>query len=539
MANILICDKLEAVGIQRLEQMGIQVDNRPGLTGEQLVSALQNADAAIVRSGTRITASLLENPGKLRAIARAGVGVDNIDVPAATRKGIVVMNTPGGNTISAAEHTIALLLSLARHIPAADAGMKQGKWERNRYLGTQITGKTLGIIGLGRIGREVATRAAGLQMKVIGYDPFMSPDRVNQLGITGFSKLSDMLPHCDFLTVHVPMTEQTNGLIGEKELKTLPNHCRILNVARGGIIDESALIEALNTGRIAGAALDVFTHEPLPGTDPLIGTKNLVLTPHLGASTAEAQEAVALEAADLLIDFLQKGIVQCAVNMSSIQRTELEEIRYFIDLARRLGLLQAQLADGPIQRAELHYRGDLYKKNTKMLTAAFAAGLLEHSLHESVNIVNAEMLAKERGIEIVESGNVHKGDFANLMHTEVYSSSGSKRAAATLFGNQYIRLVQLDDFRLESYLDGTLLTFVHQDVPGLIGYVGTIFGKNNVNIASMNLGRQTPGGEAVAVLNLDCLPPESALQEVKKHEKIRSLQVLKLPPSGELPFWLA
>lgn len=537
MPRVLVCDKLESAGTDFLKKAGIDVDNRPGLTGAALADALHAADGAVVRSGTRITAELLESPGKLRAVVRAGVGVDNIDVPAATRKGVVVMNTPGGNTVSAAEHTIALLLSLARHIPAADAGMKAGKWDRGKYVGAQVAGKTLGVVGLGRIGREVARRAAGLDMKVVGYDPFVTPDRAAQLGIQAVSSLDELLPKCDFVTLHIPMTEETRGLIGAREMELLPKNARLLNVARGGIIDEQALAEALKSGRVAGAALDVFTQEPPPADSPLLKAPNIVLTPHLGASTVEAQEAVAVEAAQLLVDFLTRGVVSCAVNMAAFNRAELDEMRHYVDLARRLGLLQAQMAAGPILKAELVYRGDLARKSTKLLTAAFAAGLLEYRLHESVNLINAELLARERGIQIQESANPHKGDFANLLHTEVFTEKKSLVASATLFGNQYLRLVQLGPYRMESYLDGVLLVFTHRDVPGLIGYIGTVFGKHNVNIAAMNVGRQQPGGEAIAVLNLDSPPPDAALQEVKANEKIYNLMVVKLPPVGEMPVW--
>ncbi len=537
MPRVLICDKLDAAGIDLLVKAGIEVDNRQKLTGEKLAEALRAADGAIVRSDTRITAELLETPGKLRAVVRAGVGVDNIDVPAATRKGVVVMNTPGGNTISAAEHTIALLMSLARHIPAADATMKAGKWDRSKYVGAQVAGKTLGVVGLGRIGREVARRATGLDMKVVGYDPFLAPDRAAQLGIQAVSSLNELLPHCDFLTVHVPMTEETKGLIGAAQFELMPKNARLLNVSRGGIIDEQALADALNSGRVAGAAIDVFTKEPPPADNPLLKAPNIVLTPHFGASTVEAQEAVAVEAAQLLTDYLTRGVVQCAVNMAAFNRTELDEMRHYVDLARRLGLLQAQMATGPIAKAELVYRGDLARKSTKLLTAAFAAGLLENRLAESVNLINAELLAKERGIEIVESANPNKGDFSNLLQTEVFSDKKSLVASGTLFGSEYLRLVQLGKYRMESYLDGIMLAFSHRDVPGLVGYIGTVCGKHNVNIASMNVGRQAPGGEAVAVLNLDSPPPEEALKEIRAHEKIYNVSVVKLPAIGVMPVW--
>jgi len=537
MPRVLICDPLEAAGLDILKAAGIDIDNRPGLKGEALQDALRASDGAILRSGTKFTAKELENPGKLKCVVRAGVGVDNIDVPTATRKGVIVMNTPSGNTVSAAEHTIALLLSVSRHLPAADASMKAGKWDRKSFLGTQVAGKTLGVIGLGRIGREVAKRAIGLDMKVLGYDPLMAPDKAAEFGIKAVATRDQLLPVCDYLTLHIPYTEQTKDFIGARELAMMPKGARVLNVARGGVVNEQALSDALTSGHIAGAGLDVFLEEPLPADHFLRKAPNAVLSPHLGASTVEAQEAVAVEAAHLLVDYLQKGVVQCAVNMAAVNRTEMGEMRPFVDLARRLGMFQSQTVQGSARKVTLQYRGDLAKRNTSLLTAAFTAGFLEQHLLHAVNVVNAQMLARERGIEIVTSVSEHKGDFANLMHTEVETELGTFIAGGTLFGDRYLRLVQLGEFRLDSYLDGILMVFPHQDVPGLIGFLGTELGRHNVNIASMNLGRLKPGGDAVAVLNLDSQPSAEALKEVAKHPKIKSVQVVKLPPSGEMPVW--
>lgn len=537
MPRVFISDKLESGGLELLKQASLDLDNRPGLTGSALQEALQAADGVIVRSGTKITADLLDNPGKLRAIVRAGVGVDNIDVPTATRKGIVVMNTPGGNTVSTAEHTITMMMALSRLIPAADASVKQAKWERSKFVGTQLAGKTLGIVGLGRVGREVARRAAGLDMKVIGHDPFLSPDRAAQLGIESMPDLASLLPRCDYLSVHTPLTEETKNLIGARELGLMKKGTRIVNCARGGIINEEALAEALRSGQLAGAALDVFVQEPPPADHPLLKLPNVVMTPHLGASTVEAQESVALEAAQLLIDFLTKGVVGFAVNMAAVDRTELKELRLYVDMARRLGLLQAQMAQGAIRRAELQYRGEIARRSTKLVTAAFTAGLLEFRLDENVNIVNAELLARERGIDIIEQISPRKGDFSTLIHTEVTTDKKTYTASGTLFGNQYLRLVQLGPYHLDTFMDGIMLIFTHRDVPGLIGFIGTIFGKHKVNIAQMTVGRQMPGGEAIAVLNLDSQPPEDALKEVRAHPQISSLSVVRLPPAGEMPAW--
>lgn len=537
MPRVLISDKLEAPGLDLLRQAGVELDERAGLTGAALQEALRAADGVIIRSGTRITAELLENPGKLRAIVRAGVGVDNIDVPAATRRGIVVMNTPGGNTVSTAEHTIAMLMAMSRHIPAADASVRANKWERNKFVGTQLAGTTLGVIGLGRVGREVARRAAGMDMKVIGYDPVLAPEKAAQLGVEAVAGLDQLLPKCDFVTVHTPLTEETKNLIGPAQFAQMRRGVRLLNCARGGIINEEALAEALRSGQVAGAALDVFVQEPPPADHPLLKLPNVVFTPHLGASTVEAQVTVAREAAQLIIDFLTKGVVQYAVNMAAVDRAELEEMKLYVDMARRLGLLHAQMCQGAVRRVEVSYRGEIARRSTKLVTAAFTAGLLEFRLAQSVNIVNAELLARERGIEIVEQISPKKGDFGTLIRADVFTEKKTYIAAGTLFGNQFLRLVQLGPYHLDTYMDGVLLIFTHRDVPGLIGFIGTIFGKHQVNIAQMTVGRQQPGGEAIAVLNLDSPPPEEALAEVKSHPQISSLCVVKLPPAGDMPAW--
>ncbi len=537
MPRVFIADKMEAAGLDMLRQAGIELDERHGLTGAALQDAIRAADGVVVRSATKITADLLQDPGKLRVIVRAGVGVDSIDVATATRKGIVVMNTPGGNTISTAEQTITLLLSVARQLPAADASVRQGKWERNKFVGAQVAGKTLGVIGLGRIGREVARRAAGLDMKIVGFDPFLAAPATSQLGITTVGDLNSLLPLCDFLTVHTPLTDETRDLIDSRALALLPKGARVINCARGGIINEEALLNALKSGHLAGAALDVFVQEPPAADNPLLKLPNIVLSPHLGASTVEAQLAVATEAAQLLIDYLTRGVVGFAVNMASVDRRELDEVRLYVDMARRLGLLHAQMSQGAIVKAELQFRGDLARRSTRLITGAFAAGLLETRLDQNVNIVNSRLLAAERGIEIIEQTNSSTGDFGTLLQVDVHTEKKSFTAAATLFGNQYIRLVQLGPYRLDAYLDGILLLFTHRDVPGLIGFIGTIFGKYGVNIAQMTVGRQQPGGEAIAVLNLDSPPPEEALKEVRDHAQISSLNVVKLPPAGVMPPW--
>lgn len=534
MRRVLICDPLPAEGLAILERTpGIELDPRTGLKGDALRAALAESDGCVIRSGTTLTAELLKGQKRLKVIVRAGVGVDNIDVPAATREGIVVMNTPGGNTLSTAEQTIALLLAMCRHIPAADASMRAGKWDRKTFVGTQLAGKTLGVVGLGRVGLAVAKRAIGLEMKVLGYDPFLSVEKAAQLGIESVSQLGDLYPRVDILTVHVPATDETRGLIGAEELAALRRGSYVLNCARGGIIDEGALAAALERGHLAGAGLDVFEVEPPTGS-PLLKMPNVVVTPHLGASTAEAQLNVALEAAQLLADFFTTGNVRFAVNMGSIDPTELADLRRHLDIAHRLGLLQSQVARGTIRRANIHYLGEATKKNTKLITAAFAVGLLERRLEENVNLVNSVLLAQERGLPIAEQITTEPTDFSTLIRTEVETDQEVSVASGTTRGTQYNRLVRLGPYRLDTFLDGTMLVYMHQDKPGLIGFVGTVFGKHGVNIAQMTVGRKQAGGDAIGVLALDSEPPEAALAEIRADPRITSVQVVKLPPFGEV-----
>ena len=540
MPRVYISDKLEEAGMEILRAAGLEIDNRPGLKGEDLKEAIRAADGVVVRSGTRITPELLEDPGALKAVVRGGVGVDNIDVAAATRKGIVVMNTPDANTLSTAEHTISLLMALARHIPAADASMRSGKWEKNRFLGAQLTGKTLGVIGLGRIGREVARRAAqGLGMRVIGFDPVLAPSASAQLGIQTAPSVDELCPQCDFITVHTPLTTETRHMVGARQLALLPAGARVINCARGGIIDEKALLESLDSGHLAGAALDVFETEPLPADHPIVSHPKMVITPHLGTATLEAQVLVARESAQLLVDFLCKGQVRFAVNMAALDRAEMEEVRPYVDLARRLGILFAQMVRGSITRAEIRYRGDVADKPTRLITGSFAAGLLENYLEQHVNLVNARVLAQERGITIVEEQTSEKGDFSSLIEVVVQTDKKEYRASGTLFGNRHLRLVQLGAYRLDAHLDGTLLLFTHRDVPGLIGFIGNLFGQQNINIAHMTVGRQEKGGEAIAVMNLDGQPPAEAIEQVANHPQVGSVSLVNLPPMGIMPGWFA
>jgi D-3-phosphoglycerate dehydrogenase len=449
-----------------------------------------------------------------------------------------VMNTPGGNTISTAEHTMALVLSLARNVPKANDSLKSGKWDRNKFTGTQLEGKTLGVIGLGRVGLAVAKRAQGFGMTVLGFDPFLAADKALEYGVESVKRLDDIWGRCDFITLHTPMTAETRNLIGPAEIAQMKPSVRIINCARGGLIDETALAEALNSGKVAGAAIDVFEPEPPAAGHPLVGHPLVVVTPHLGASTEEAQVSVAVEAARLLTDFLTRGQVRFAVNMPALDKAELDDVRLYLNLAWRLGMLHSQMDRGTLKSAKITFRGEVALKNTKLITASFAAGLMETALEQQVNLVNAIPLARERGIVIEERSADAAADFATLIQTEITTERKAYAASGTLFGKQFLRLVRLGDYLLDAHMDGTLLIFTHKDRPGLIGFIGHTLGDEGVNIAQMNVGREHQGGEAIGVVNLDSVPSAQALENLRHNPHILSLSVIKLPPLGAGPHWL-
>jgi len=541
MHRVLITDNLSPAGLQILQESpGLEVDVRSGLSPAAVREALKEADGIIVRSATKLTAELLEGQPRLKVIVRAGVGVDNIDLAAATREGIVVMNTPAGNTVSTAEHTIAMMMALSRNIGPASSGMRDGKWDRGKYTGTQLAGKTLAVVGLGRIGQSVAKRARGLEMKVIGYDPFLSADRAAEQGIELFRDIDEIVPLCDYLTVHTPLTEETQNLINAERIAKMKRGVRIINCARGGIVDEEALADAIESKHVGGAALDVFINEP-PGNSRLVKLPGVLCTPHLGASTDEAQELVAVEAAEIIVGYLLRNEVRHAVNMAPISAAEMADMKQYLQLAHRLGLLLAQLSKGRgLRAARILCRGEAATKKTKLITSSFAAGLLEAALDENVNIVNAELIARERGIPITESTSSEPGNFSTMVSASVETDQGELSAAGTMFGNEFLRLVRLGNFHLEAYLDGLLLIYRHRDVPGVIGFIGTVFGKHKVNIADMALGREknVPGGSSIAVLHLDNEPSAAALAEVGNHPEVTGVELVRLPPaSAQLP-WL-
>lgn len=543
MPRVLITDPLSKAGLRILQETpGIEIDDRGGqkMTPEQLREAVSLADGVIVRSGYKLTPDVLKDQTKLRVIVRAGVGVDNIDLPAATREGVVVMNTPAGNTTSTAEHTLAMMMALSRNIAPACATLKAGKWDRKSFTGTQLAGKSLGVVGLGRIGLTVARRCVALEMKVLGYDPFLSAERAAEQGIELYRDLDDMITKCDYITVHTPMTPDTENLINAARIATMRPGVRIINCARGGIVNESDLADAIESGHVAGAALDVFVTEP-PKDFRLINLPQVLVTPHLGASTEEAQELVAVEAAEIIAGFLTRNEVRHAVNMAPISAAEMADMQIYLDLGLRLGLLLAQLnKSAGVRAANLQFKGEAATKKTKLIANSFAAGLLSAALSEEANIVNAELLARERGIEIKEEISTEIGDFSSLVSATLITDQGEITAAGTVFGKQFLRLIKLDHFHLDAYLDGILLLYHHIDRPGVIGHIGTICGRHNVNIAQMALGRiaDRPGGESIAVLHLDNEPSADALAELSQHPAVTKLQLVRLPKAGAPLPWL-
>jgi D-3-phosphoglycerate dehydrogenase len=541
MHRILVLDTIAQEGLDILNSAeGIEYEVRTGLKGEELRKALNEFDGAILRSGVKITPESLEGNTRLKALVRAGVGTDNIDKAAATRRGIVVMNTPSGNTISTAEHAFALMLALSRNIAAANQSLVDGRWDRKDYMGTQLAGKTLGIVGMGRIGREMATRALAFAMKVIAYDPFLTEEQATALGVRVVSTVDEMLPEIDYLTVHTPLTPETKGLISMKQLDKVKPGLRLINAARGGIFDQDAMIEGLKSGKLGGVALDVYENEPCTNS-PLFGMKNCVCTPHLGASTEEAQTQVAVEGIHLLLNFLRTGEIRHAVNVASLDPKTLDELRGYLDICHRLGLLLSQWHGGGVDKVTLTYRGEISGRDTRMLNNAFCAGLLERALGEEINIINAEMLLRERGIELSEQKHREMSAFASSITAEVSGGGQSVRAGGAMLGINMPRLIMLDGYRLESFLDGSLVVFTHQDVPGIIGKIGTVFGAHNVNIAQMAVGRDSdsPGGKAIGVLNLDGTVPAATLEALVALDGIHAAKIIELPKRGAMPSWLA
>ncbi|MEC7109170.1 MAG: phosphoglycerate dehydrogenase [Planctomycetota bacterium] len=540
MNRVIVLDSIAREGLDLLEQAeGIEYEVITGLAGSELREALNKFDAAICRSGVKITAEALEGNKQLRAIARAGVGTDNIDKVAATRTGIVVMNTPTGNTLSTAEHAFSLMLSLSRNIAPAYHSLCEGRWDRKKFMGSQLGGKTVGIVGLGRIGQEFAKRAQAFEMEVYAFDPFLSAEMAAQLGIQRVENVKDMLPKLDYLTVHTPLTPETRNLIDVEELELLKPGARLINCARGGIYNEAALVQGLESGQLGGVALDVFENEPCTDS-PLFGKPGVLCTPHLGASTEEAQTQVAVEAVQLITRFLQSGEIRHAVNTAALDPATLKSLSGYLQVAYRLGLLAAQWHGGAIDRVNLSYRGEISSKDTKILTSSLCAGLLEGVVDDEANVINAEVLCKERGIRLSEERSAETTSFSSSMTVTVSGEGKDLAIGGTLFGSDMPRLFRLNEHRLEAYMDGNMLIFEHQDRPGVIGSLGSALGQHNINIAQMSVGRtlQEPDGKAIGVLNLDSNVPAAAIEEILKFDGIDAVNPINLPPSKGGPSWL-
>lgn len=525
--KVLICDGMHEAGISLFQSAeDVQVDVPDQLSAGEIKKILPDYAAMVVRSRTKVSEDLLQNAKQLKVIGRAGTGVDNIDVQAASARGILVMNTPGANATAAAEHTLALMLALARHIPQATRSMRDGLWEKKRFMGTELCQQTLGVIGLGKIGSIVADRAIGMKMEVLGYDPYIIPEAAAIMGVE-WVPLEELLSRSDFITVHTPLTPETKHVLNDESLAKTKRGVRIINCARGGLLDEQALYRFLVNGHVAGAALDVFEQEP-PKDSPLLEMHNVIFTPHLGASSFQAQANVARAIASQILEYLQYGIIRNAVNFPSMRRRDYEKIRPYLTLAEQLGRLQGQLCS-PISRLEIEYNGEAFEEvSLEPLTQTAIKGLLDPILAEQVNLVNAPLLLQERRIQLVTSTTSEKRGYTGLITVRVKGQKEESSAAGTVFPGNEIRLVWLNDYRLESELQGINLLIQNWDKPGTIGFIGSTLGNYNVNIANMHLARTPERDKAIAIIRLDNEAPPEALEVLQKHSNIISVQQVVL-----------
>ncbi|MBV9852610.1 MAG: phosphoglycerate dehydrogenase [Armatimonadetes bacterium] len=528
MPKVLVSDPIAPEGVDILKRVA-DVDVRTGLPKEELAAIIGEYDALAVRSETKVTADIIARAERLKIIGRAGVGVDNIDVDAATKRGILVVNSPEGNTIAAAELTIAMLLALARNIPQADSSLRQGEWKRSKYMGSEVYHKTLGVIGLGKIGREVAKRAQSFEMRVIGNDPYLKPEQAEALGIT-LVDLDTLYQDSDYITVHVPKTKETLGMINAEKLARMKPTVRLINCARGGIIDEAALAEAARSGRIGGAAVDVFSTEPAPKDNPLLGVPNIITTPHLGASTEEAQVNVAIDIAEQIADVLQGRPARAAVNMPSVAADVLARIQPYLTLAEKIGSLHAQLTSSTIEEVEVIYAGEEFESlPTVHLTRAVLKGLLEPIVPESVNYVNAPGLAASRGIKVTESRTPANEAHSCLLTVRKRGPGSAREICGTVFSPDNIRIVHIDGFRVDIRPSGPMLLTQHTDKPGIIGKVGTALGDAGINIAGMHVGRESgEGSPAMMVLKLDTLIPDPVMAQLRQIPGMESARQVAL-----------
>ena len=528
MIKILITDKLAQEGIDLLNSTeGVKAVVKTGISEEELAGIIGEHDGLIVRSGTKVTAKVLANPGKLKGIARAGVGVDNIDIPEATRKGILVMNTPGGNTVSAAEHTVALMLSMSRNVVPACNSLKSGAWDRKKYMGNQLNGKVLGVIGLGRIGMSVAKMAKGFNMKILGYDPLAAPADAEKLGVEVIDSLERIFKEADYISVHVPRNEQTLNMIDVEQIKMMKPTVRLVNCARGGIINEDALYSALSEGRIAGAALDVYPKEP-PENTRFTKFENCLVTPHLGASTEEAQIDVAVEAAQILVDAIKGGPVRNAVNAPSVAGAMPPTVSQYAELARRIGTLVSTIAPGRIKDVEVQYRGSIAEMAVEPVTLNFVIGLLQRHFDMPLNMVNVAVLAKERGISIDETKNPEAKDVAASFSAKVVTDKVTRTVTGSVFGERLLRIIEIDGFSVEMTPQGTVLVIFNDDKPGVIGSVGTVCGKHNINICTMGVGQKAAEQKAALAVSLDREPGAKVVEELSQLDFVNEIYLCKL-----------
>jgi len=523
MPKVLISDKMSPLAEQTFKDRGVEIDYKPGLDKDELLKIIGDYDGLAIRSSTKVTPKMLEAAKNLKVVGRAGIGVDNVDVPAATNAGVVVMNTPFGNSITTAEHAIAMMMALVRQIPQANASTHAGKWEKSKFMGMEITGKTLGLIGCGNIGSVVAERALGLKMKVVAFDPYLAPERAADLGITKV-ELDDVCAKADVITLHTPLTDQTRGIVGKEAFKKMKDGVRIVNCARGGLVDEAALLDALNSGKVAGAALDVFAVEPAT-ENPLFGHENVICTPHLGASTTEAQVNVALQVAEQMADYLLTGGVTNALNMPSLSAEEAPKLKPYMALAEQIGGFAGQLTEHGLKRIMVEYEGAVAELNTKPLTAVVLEGLLS-PLMSSVNMVNAPVIAKERNIQVTEVKHDREGDYHTLIKLTVETEKQTRTVTGTLFANQAPRIVEVNGVRLEAEVEPNMLYVINDDKPGFIGALGSLLGYNGVNIATFALGRKIEGEEAVCLVSVDQPVQDIVLDQVAALAHVRQAKRL-------------
>jgi len=522
--RVLISDKMDPNAARIFEERGCDVDVITGETPEQLIARIGDYDGLAIRSSTKVTAAILDAATKLKVIGRAGIGVDNVDIPCASSRGVVVMNTPFGNSITTAEHAIALMFALARQLPEANAQTQAGLWPKSGFMGVEVTGKKLGLIGAGNIGSIVAARALGLKMKVVAYDPFLTEERAVEMGVEKVD-LDTLLSRADFVTLHTPLTDETRNILSRERLEGAKKGIRIINCARGGLIDEAALKDCLDSGQVAGAALDVFETEPPAKDHPLFGTPNFICTPHLGASTTEAQVNVALQVAEQMADYLVNGGVTNALNMPSLSAEEAPKLRPYMALAEKLGSLVGQLAHGNLTNISIEREGAAAALNGKPITAAVLAGLMRR-YSDTVNMVNAPYLAKERGLEVSEIRHDRDGAYNTLIRVTVETVQGPRSVAGTLFGNESPRLVEIFGIRIEAELAGHMLYIVNDDKPGFIGRIGTLLGSHGINIGTFNLGRREAGGEAVLLLSLDDALTPAVVAEAEQLDGVKLVKAL-------------